>query len=247
MIWGYHYFRKHPYIAILVNLAIFQFQASFSSRELCAVDLNIKSPHEEPGTSGNLWALWCWWQIPTEIAARRMDWWEHVRRCRRRAQARPVTWPRKWHPGCESYQKTFKIVQTLFPWLHPISLLTDSGAFPFSFGFVASTIYPIQGSWLSCCFWEGREQENQVELSIAVLFRHVWRVPSSRWLQWLPIAYWVESEVCSNSSISHSDLPILQWSCYTDQNISLVQVKAVLRRRGTSAKQLFALQATFHC
>lgn len=32
-------------------LAIFQLQASFSSRELCAVDLNIKSPHEEPGTS----------------------------------------------------------------------------------------------------------------------------------------------------------------------------------------------------
>eukprot|EP00438_Fugacium_kawagutii_P036160 Skav228029 [mRNA] locus=scaffold1073:218488:221553:- [translate_table: standard] len=42
-------------------------EASFSSRELCAVDLSIKSPHDE-----------------------RMDWWEHVRRCRRRAQTRPV-------------------------------------------------------------------------------------------------------------------------------------------------------------
>lgn len=77
-------------------------------------------------------------------------------------------------------------------------MLTNSGAFPFSFGLVASTIYPIQGSRLSR--WEGREQENQVEPLMAVLFRHVWRVPSSRWL--------------------HSDLPILQWSCYTGQHMN---------------------------
>ncbi|CAK9074049.1 unnamed protein product [Durusdinium trenchii] len=42
-------------------------EVSFSARELCSVDLSIQSPHDE-----------------------RLDWWEHIRRCRRRAQARPV-------------------------------------------------------------------------------------------------------------------------------------------------------------
>ena len=79
----------------LVTCTIWQHffgQASFSSRELCAVDLNIKSPHEEWGDSEPCDLV----ANPTEIAARRMDWWEHVRRCRRRAQARPVKWPRTW-------------------------------------------------------------------------------------------------------------------------------------------------------
>ena len=48
--WGIPIFGN-THICYFVNLAIFQLQASFSSRELCAVDLNIKSPHEEPGTS----------------------------------------------------------------------------------------------------------------------------------------------------------------------------------------------------
>lgn len=56
---------------------------------------------ESTWRAGNLWEPLSFVMLmanPTEITARRMDWWEHVRRCRRRAQARPVTWPRKWQP-----------------------------------------------------------------------------------------------------------------------------------------------------
>ncbi len=176
---------------------------------------------------GGLWTLRFLMTSPAEIAARRMDWWEHVRRCRRRAQARPVKWPRTWLSRLPVVRarKTFKLCFLSFILINLVGV-DKLRCLPFQFR--------------PCCF----HHLSDTRQSIIPLRGE--RTRESSWaLNGSPVQARLESSIIKVASFGFADssMKLLHRSTHE----SLGQVKAVLRRRGTSAKQLFALQATFHC
>ena len=133
---------------------------------------------------------------------------------------------------------------------HPIWTAWQWGAIPFSFSLATSAIHTLQGAGLCYCLslfrgcFPSREEEKEEPGSRAaeslVMSRHVWRALSPRWV----------AHGCTGTRLYHGFHGLSRFitrSCYHIGPFDLaiqssVEVKAVLRRRGTSAKQLFALQ-----
>ena len=212
-----------------------------------------------------------------------MDWWEHVRRCRRRAQARPAMslqlakaftmqlhsihvhciiqykvqhWQSiRLHGFCTDTASSWNLELRCHPFQFQPCYFRHPYATRCRMCLMSLSIHTV----FENCFWFSfkrvflREKKRKSRVAAESLGGVQARLESSitkvgrTWSHWhkglswfinmfIQCLSWFITRYCYHG-LSHWHI----WSC--DQlEMPLVKVKAVLRRRGISAKQLFALQ-----